>query len=137
MFEEGNKSASLLGGSIWGMSRSAALELDSTSLQIICVDTDLGFGMRDGFVKVVQELIRKGEVLDNEISYRGQGNTRFVRILRPSMNPLLEDVELTLESRGSLESLVVSLLKGHGGSSVHSGCIEVSVHAVGLDFKDV
>ena len=69
MFEEGNKSASLLGGSIWGMARSAALEIDSTSLQIICVDTDLGCDMRDGFVKVLQELIMNAEVSDMKISY--------------------------------------------------------------------
>ena len=65
-------------------------------------------------MKVLQELIMNAEVSDVEISYQGQDNTRFVRRLRPSMNPLLEDVELTLESRGSLESLAVSPLKGHG-----------------------
>ena len=36
----GNKVGSLSGGSIWGTVRSAALEIDTQSLELICIDTD-------------------------------------------------------------------------------------------------
>ena len=132
-----NEYSSLVGASVWGMVRSASLEIDPGMLRMVCVDTDTSYNAMDGLNQVLQELhgtADNSKPSEFEICYRG--NERFVRRLRESDHHIIGDVELTLNSRGSLENLVVSPSKAHA-ASIPDGSVEVAVHAVGLNFKDV
>ena len=131
-----NEYSSLIGSSVWGMARSASLEIDPSVLRMICVDTNICSKM-EGFTQVLQELHWVDDhtkLLDSEVSYRGEG--RFVRRLRRSNHHVIGDAELTLNNRGSLENIDVLPLRSHP-VSIPNKSVEVSVHAVGLNFKDV
>ena len=90
----------------------------------------------NGLSQVLHELrgIADSTLLELEVSYRG--NARFVRRLRKSEHHAIGDAELTLSSRGSLENLVVSPFNGHP-QPIPNNSVEIDVHAVGLNFKDV
>ena len=126
---------SLIGSSIWGMIRSASLEIDASVLRLVCIDTEL-CSEREGLTHVVHELgtIDNTMNIEGEVSYRG--NERFVRRLQRSKQHLIGDVELTFGKRGSLDNLSVSPLRSDS-TSIPDGCVEVAVHSVGLNFKDV
>jgi len=130
--------SSLVGGTIWGMIRTASLEIDPAMLRMVCIDTDTDLSRigSDGFNQVLQELCETdtSKALEPEISYRG--NTRFVRRLCKSKRHLIGDVEVTLNKRGSLENLVVSPSIANI-RHIPDGTVEIDVYAVGLNFKDV
>eukprot|EP00584_Thalassiosira_punctigera_P001363 CAMPEP_0172527556 /NCGR_PEP_ID=MMETSP1067-20121228/2201_1 /TAXON_ID=265564 ORGANISM="Thalassiosira punctigera, Strain Tpunct2005C2" /NCGR_SAMPLE_ID=MMETSP1067 /ASSEMBLY_ACC=CAM_ASM_000444 /LENGTH=3313 /DNA_ID=CAMNT_0013311309 /DNA_START=123 /DNA_END=10064 /DNA_ORIENTATION=- len=79
-----DESMKLLEGSIWGMVRSASLEIDPHKLRMICVDTDmLCAGAIDCLGQVMDELnCHDSRQPDVEVVYRG--NTRYVRRLQVS-----------------------------------------------------
>ena len=47
---------SLVGGNVWGMVRSAAVEMDSRVLSMVCIDTDDAVGAEEAWRQVWQEL---------------------------------------------------------------------------------
>jgi hypothetical protein len=86
--------SSLIGASIWGMVRSASMEIDPNLLRMVCIDTDEPYNGNAGFKQVFQELYPSdgSKESDREISYRA--NTRYVRRLRRSDHHIIGDVEL-------------------------------------------
>ncbi|KAL9188495.1 LOW QUALITY PROTEIN: hypothetical protein ACHAXT_006873 [Thalassiosira profunda] len=127
---------SLIGASVWGMVRSALLEVDPSVLRLVCVDTDSSYGDPASLHQVLQEVQGTDATgpLDSGVCYRGQ--KRFVRRLRKAEQHVIGDVELALGARGSLENLEVVPAKA-SPSPVPEGSVEVAVHAVSINFKDV
>merc|ERR1712161_180032 len=77
----------LSGGSIWGLVRTAALEINSRKISIVCIDTDSSLSEKDMIVQVGHELLVDD---DNnmpvpEVAYRGK--QRFERRLSHSSQP--------------------------------------------------
>ena len=91
-----NECSSLVGAGIWGMARSASLEIDPAILRLVCIDTDYKKSDMNGLNQVLRELrgIADSKLLELEVSYRG--NARFVRRLRKSEHHAIGEVELTL-----------------------------------------
>merc|ERR1711957_283389 len=82
-----NSKQMLAGGLIWGLVRTAALEIDSRKISIVCIDTDSSLSEKDMIVQVSHELLVDG---DNnmpvpEVAYRGK--QRFERRLSHSSQP--------------------------------------------------
>ena len=71
---------------------------------------------------------------EGEICYRGK--SRFVRRLCASRGHIVGDTDLVLESRGMLDNLSVLSFDGYTDEIPHDA-VEVSVHALSLNFKDV
>ena len=116
--------------------RFASLEIDPAILRLVCIDADYSRSDMNGLNQVLHELrgIADSTLLELEVSYRD--NAQFVRRLHKSEHHAIGDAELTLSSRGSLENLVVSPLNGHP-QLIPNNSVEIDVHAVGLNFKDV
>ena len=89
--------SSLIGASIWGMVRSASMEIDPNVLRMVCIDTDEPYSGNAGFKHVLRELYPSdgSKESDREISYRA--NTRYVRRLRRSDHHIIGDAELQSE----------------------------------------
>ena len=69
-----------------------------------------------------------------EISFRGKH--RYTRRLSLSKDHIIGPAQLVLTNRGSLDYLSTSILAGFS-SLLSNDTVEVSVRAVGLNFKDV
>ena len=52
-----NSKQMLAGGLIWGLVRTAALEIDSRKISIVCIDTDSSLSEKDMIVQVGHELL--------------------------------------------------------------------------------
>ena len=106
----------LVGGSVWGMIRSAALEIDFRLLSMICIDTDHILTTKDTLTQATQELIMPywksrmstsedgSDNAETEICYRGEN--RYVRRLCKSRSHIMGDAELGLHRRGRLDKIV-------------------------------
>jgi len=105
---------SLVGGSVWGMIRSAALEIDSRVLSMVCIDTDHVMTANEAWSQVWQELVLPhwnassddtvGEV---EICYRGE--TQFLRRLCASRIHIMGNSELDMKLEGMQDDIVALL----------------------------
>ena len=130
--------SSVLGGSVWGLVRTAVLELEMMKqISILCMDTDLGFG-GDGstLAKQIQdELCGSLGTTESEVSYRD--NHRFVRrISKGNSITKAEETELVVSENGGIANLIVSSFHSYA-DVLPEDSVEVSVHATGLNFKDV
>lgn len=72
--------------------------------------------------------------METKICYRGK--KRFVRRLCPGSSHIMGDTDIVLTRRGKLDNLSVSSFSGYNDELPHD-TVEVSVHAVCLNFKDV
>eukprot|EP00957_Ditylum_brightwellii_P002409 184757-Ditylum_brightwellii.AAC.1 len=123
----------LSGGAIWGLIRSAALEVDMQKISLHFLDTDFSTPAQDVMRQVTRELTNvSGE--DFEVSFRG--TDRFVRRLSRSKKSVIGDCQLHLDERGSFDGMSVVPLRLQT-DSLPEGTVEVEVFAVGLNFKDV
>ena len=91
--------ASLLGASIWGMVRTASLEIDPAMLRLVCVDSYHSRDDTGGFRQLLRELKTTvgSKFLDSEVVYRD--NTRFVRRLRKSKHHIVGNEKYKLQKR--------------------------------------
>ena len=136
---------------MWGMVQCAALEMDSRVLSLVCIDTDSVVGAKEAWRQVWHELVvshwnaksasasgddddGSNTVAEVEVCYRGK--SRYVRRLCAGRSHIMGDTELVLSDRGRLENMSVSSFGGHT-DDIPDGAVEVRVHAVSLNFKDV
>jgi NADP-dependent 3-hydroxy acid dehydrogenase YdfG len=84
---------SLVGASVWGMVRSASLEIDHNLLRVVCVDTDESHNVTLAFNQVLMELSNSDNSKegDDEVAYRNK--SRFVRRLQRIDNHTIGVVE--------------------------------------------
>ena len=108
--EDYDETCSLVGGSVWGMVRSAAMEMDSRVLSMVCIDTDCVVGAKEAWRQVWQELVvshwnarsasasgdddGSNTVAEVEVCYRGK--SRYVRRLCEGRSHIMGDTELVL-----------------------------------------
>ena len=115
---------------MWGLVRTAVLELDPKQIFAICVDTNASFDGETLANQVRREVLSPAE---SEISYRG--DRRFVRRLAVGQKFSGEDVELVV-GRAGLESLSISPIPSDRfAGAIPDGSVEVSIYSTGLNFK--
>ncbi|KAL7554746.1 hypothetical protein ACHAWF_018278 [Thalassiosira exigua] len=137
VFDTASKETSsdcILGGGIWGMIRTATVELDSRLVSLVCMDTDAfgdGKSMAD---QVRAECMAHPSTAEPEISYRG--HRRYVRRISKG-EAIPGDVELVVSSKGGIGNLSVAPLSSTEATEIPNGNVEIGVHATGLNFKDV
>ncbi|KAL7542765.1 hypothetical protein ACHAXR_013097 [Thalassiosira sp. AJA248-18] len=86
--------SSVVVGSILGLVRSAALEINFNVLRMICVDTDCSWTDRNGVNLVLHEMQGNrdvGDMLEVDVSYRE--NNRYVRRLQRSKHHVIGDID--------------------------------------------
>ena len=105
------------------------------SLELICVDTDSFYDKHTcSLDQVLKELSADRKARAVEVSY--QERTRYARRLQLTQASFLGDVALSLDTRGSFENLSITpVTKQH--VNVPPDFVEIAVHAVALNFKDV
>ena len=108
---------------MWGMVRSAAMEMDSHVLSMVCIDTDGVVGAKEAWRQVWQELVvshwnarsasasgddddGSNTVAEVEVCYRGK--SWFVRRSCAGRSHIMGDTELVLSSRGRLVNMSIS-----------------------------
>ena len=135
-----DETCSLVGGSVWGMVRCAALEMDSRALSMVCIDTDDAVGAKEAWRQVWQELVvshwnvrgasaSQGDgsntVAEVEVCYRGQ--SRYVRRLCASRSHIMGETALVLNKRGRLENMTVLSSGGYIVDEISYGAVKMRV----------